>query len=199
MATLNTGMTARQRSTDVSDGRLTGRGIDQHDVRGQRHGHANEPVLHQVGKVARLFSVLTEVVGVDRPEERIVRIPVARPLRQQRFETGAGGRRGQLEGLRRHVAVRARASVSPEVLEFAVVEGLATMRDHVAWLITAVELHRAAVLRDDRTRVRREQNGPDETRSSDGTGEPMARPHDTSPSSHVGIPRARGNARMPAK
>ena len=56
--------------------------VDQPDVGRQRHRDANQPVLHQVREVGRPVAVDAEVVGVDRPEERIVRVLVVGQLRQ---------------------------------------------------------------------------------------------------------------------
>ena len=126
---------------------LTGRWIDDLNVQRQRHRHAYEPVLHQVREVARVVPVHAEVVGVDRPKERIVRVLVTRAPGQQRIEPGPGHRRRELERVRRHVAVGACASVSTELLEIAVIERRTTPRDVVAWLAVAIELQRRSPAR----------------------------------------------------
>jgi hypothetical protein len=107
------------------------------------------PVVHEVRIVARVRTVLTEVVGVNRPEERIVGVLVFCPLRYQRLETSPGRRWGQLKRLRWHVTVCARASVAAETVELTVAKCLSTMRDCVAGLSAAVELRLADALRDD--------------------------------------------------
>jgi hypothetical protein len=73
-----------------------------------------------------VVAVGTEIVGVHRAEERIVRVLVVRQLRQQRLEAGPSDRWRKLERLGWHVAVRARASVASELAEIAVVESRTT-------------------------------------------------------------------------
>ena len=106
----------------------------------QGHRHANEPVFHQVREVARVVSVYAEVVGVHRPEERIVRVLVVLPFRLQRIEPGSGSRGRELEAIRRHVAVGAGASVAAEFFEIAVVEGCTTSRHRIARRLVAIEM-----------------------------------------------------------
>ena len=107
------------------------------------------PLSTRFEKSLALVAVDTEVVGVHRPEERIVRVLVVGQLRQQRLEASPGDRGRKLERLGWHVAVRARASVASELAEIAVVEGHTTSRDRVAWLAVAIEPCGAVSLRDD--------------------------------------------------
>jgi hypothetical protein len=66
--------------------RTTCRRIDHLDVVRKRHRDPNEPVLDQVRVVARVVAVDAEVVGVDRPEERIVGSLAVRESIVQRIE-----------------------------------------------------------------------------------------------------------------
>src|SRR5439155_27119999 len=110
---------------------------------------SDESVFREGREVARAVPVHTEVVGVNRAEERIVRVLVVRQLLQQRLEAGPGDRRGKLERLGWHMAVRARASVASQLAEVAVVESRTTPSDCVAWLAVAIEPRGAVPLRDD--------------------------------------------------
>ncbi len=61
-----------------------GRGIDEPDARWQREGDPDETVLAKIAEIAGGVAVGPEIVGIDRPKQRIVgvRIPVAPPLKE---------------------------------------------------------------------------------------------------------------------
>ena len=118
---------------------LTGGWINETDIRGQGHRHAHEPVLHQVGEVARLITVDAKVVRVHRAEERIIRVRVVLSFSEQPFEARPGSGRRQLEAFRRHVAVGTGTSVPSEVREIPVVERHATAGDGITRVFGAVE------------------------------------------------------------
>ncbi len=147
IATLITGMTARQRSVGGLVRWLAGHRIEQSDIRRQRKRDAHEPVLDQIGKVAGVVAVHPEVVGIHRPEQGVVRVLVDFALGNQRLEPGARGRRRELKAVRRHMTVGTRASVAAEGLEISVVECRTPARHLVARPLLAVELGPTVVLR----------------------------------------------------
>jgi hypothetical protein len=119
-------------------GWLTCLHVNQPDVRGQRHGDAHQAVLDEVRIVDRTLPILAEVVGVHRSEKGIVGSRIVVAPRQQSLEPLPRSGRRQLETLRRHVAVRARAPVSAESHQVAVVERECTARDRATGLTIAV-------------------------------------------------------------
>ena len=72
----------------------------------------DQAVLAEVAEVARVVAVDAEIVRVDRPEQRIVGVGIRSAPQLQKLEPRLhiGGR--QLEMVRRHVAVGARAAVA---------------------------------------------------------------------------------------
>ena len=113
----------RHAAPDVDRGvgrRLVGRGIDQPDVGRQRKDDADEAVLPQVAVVAGPIAIDQEVVGINRPEQRIIGfwIEDAQQLEQPVAELDV--RRRELEGTRRHVAVGAGSPVPAEPRRSAV-------------------------------------------------------------------------------
>ena len=68
---------------------------------GQRETYADQAVLSQVAVIARLLAVDAEVVGVDRTEQRVVRVGVALAPLQQVLIAAFRRRRRQPELLRR--------------------------------------------------------------------------------------------------
>jgi hypothetical protein len=114
--------------------REVGRGVDEPDVRRQREGDPDETVLAQIAEVVRLVAVGPEIVGVDRPEQRIVRVRIEYPHQLQesksRFDVG----RRQLEAVGRHVTVGARAAVGAQTAQPAIEERDSAAHDRVAWL-----------------------------------------------------------------
>jgi hypothetical protein len=102
--------------------------------------------LRQVRKVDRVFSVDTEVISIHRTEKWIVRVLVVFPFFLQRNEAGLSGRGRELKSIRRHVAISARASISTEPVELAVLESFATSRHGITRRVVTVELQRAVFL-----------------------------------------------------
>jgi hypothetical protein len=98
------------------------RRIDQTDVRCQGHRDAHEAVVYQVRIIARLVAVLAEVVGVNRPEQRIIRIRVVRTRREQPFEPGSGAGGRQLKTVGRHMTVGAGPTVASQIPGSAPIE-----------------------------------------------------------------------------
>jgi hypothetical protein len=92
------------------------RRVDQPDVRRQRKCDPNQAVLAQVAEITCRHPVRAEVIGIDRPEERVVGlgIELAPPLEQLKSRLRARGR--ELEIVGRHVAVGARPSVAVQAM-----------------------------------------------------------------------------------
>jgi hypothetical protein len=61
-------------------GRLTGNRVNESDIRGQWQRYAHQPVFYEIRKVARIVTIHTEVIGIDRSKERIIRVLVVRPF-----------------------------------------------------------------------------------------------------------------------
>ena len=108
-------------------------------IRRQRKWDPNQAVLAQVAEITCRVPVAAEVIGIDRPEERIVclRIELAAPLEQLKSRLRA--RRRELEIVGRHVAVGARPSVAVQAMYAPVHEGAEPTRDRIARLRTAIE------------------------------------------------------------
>ena len=102
--------------------RVAGR-VDQPDVRGQREDDSDQTVLSQVAIVRRLFAVDAEVVGVDRPEQRIVGLVVVSTPLLQPLESCLHCRRRQPELFRDHVAVGAGAAITVQSTQVAIEKG----------------------------------------------------------------------------
>jgi hypothetical protein len=130
----------RHRAPDVCErlrgGRVRDR-IHELHVRRQREGDAHEAVLAQVAPVGRILAVRPEIVRVDRPEERIVRVRMepAQPLEE--LEAPLDVHRRELEAVGRHVAVGAGPSVARQAVRAAVEEVEEATRDRVAGLPAA--------------------------------------------------------------
>ena len=73
--------------------------IEQPDIRRQWKRDAHESVVDQIGEVAGVLPVHAEVVGIHRPEKRIVRVLVEFAFRQQCLEPGARGGRRELKAV----------------------------------------------------------------------------------------------------
>ena len=133
----------RDHPPDVGDPfrqrRLVGRGIDQPDVCRQREADPDETVLAKIAEITGALAVGPEIIRVDRPEQRVVRIriPLPPPLEQLESRLGACG--GELEVVREHVAVGACAPVSVEPVKPAVEEREGAAHHRVARLSAAVE------------------------------------------------------------
>ena len=148
-------LAVRARDSDVRDGHdrapeidggfvrgLTRHRIDEPDVWGKRHHHANQSVLYEVREVARPVAVRAEVVCIHWPEERVVGVWTESAFRLQRSEPRLrrGGRK--LESFGWHVAVGAGAAVAAEPVKVAVVEGETAAGHRVTGRVGAVKLRR---------------------------------------------------------
>ena len=130
--------TLRQTSTNVSaDGALVAGSIEP-DVRRQREGDPDEAVLAKIAEVAGVVAVGPEVVGVDRPEQRIVGVGIPLAPALQELEPRLDVGRRQLEVVGRHVAVGAGAAVAAQAIQLPVEERAQAARDGVAGLAAAV-------------------------------------------------------------
>ena len=106
--------------------------IDQPHVRRQRENDADQAILPQVAVVARLLAIDAKVVGVDRPEQRIVGMGVvASPLLQE-LEPALHGGGSQPELFGRHVTVATGAPIAVESRQVAVEEGEEPAKDRSA-------------------------------------------------------------------
>jgi hypothetical protein len=132
---------ARHASPYVGDC-LGGRGvcgwIDEPEVRRQREGDPDEAVFSQIAEVAGLVTVAPEVIGVDRPEERVVgvRVESAHELEQPKPRLNDGWRK--LKAVDGHMAVGARASIRLEARESSVEERAAAPVHRVARFAVAL-------------------------------------------------------------
>src|SRR4030095_1457942 len=97
--------------------RLVGGWIDQADIRRQRERHPNQAVLAQVSEISRRVAIGSEIIGVDRPEQRVVclRIELATPSKE--LKSRLGTYRRELETVGGHVAVGTRASVAVQTVK----------------------------------------------------------------------------------
>ena len=118
--------------------RHVGRRIDEPDVRWQREGDPDEAVLAKIAEIAGALAVDPEIIRVDRPEQRIVGIGIAPPPPLEELEPrlDAGGR--ELEIVRRHVAVGARAPVRAQSSSLRSKNARRPRSDGVAGLAAAV-------------------------------------------------------------
>ena len=92
------------------------------------------PFWRRLLKSLRVVADDPEVVGVDRPEQRIVGLRIEAPPPLQQLESRLDAGRGQLEAVRRHVAVGAGAAVP---LETGRASGRGTPRGRAGWRRTA--------------------------------------------------------------
>ena len=117
--------------------RIGGR-IDESDLRWEREDDPDQPILAEVAVIVGALAMGPEVVRVDRPEQRIVRLRIPQSYEQQkpipRFDAG----RRQLEMVGRHVAVGARAPVPRQSVRPAIEERKQASDDGVAGFTTAV-------------------------------------------------------------
>jgi len=109
-------------------GRAVRRGVDHAHVRRERQRHANERVLPKRREIAGLIAVDPEVVGVDRPEQRIVRVRIVRSTQHEDAKPLLDRCGRELEFIGRHVAVGARATVAVQAVETPIDEGLEPSR-----------------------------------------------------------------------
>ena len=114
------------------------RWIDQPDIRRQREGDPDETVLPQIAEITGTVAVGAEIIGVDRPEQRIVGIGIELPPQLKQPEPRLDTRWRELEIVGGHVAVGARASVTAQTLESPVEERAEAACDRVAGLAAAV-------------------------------------------------------------
>ena len=116
-----------------------GRGIDEPDGRWQRERNPDETVLAKIAEIAGRIAVRPKIVRIDRPEQRIVSIRVPAAPQLQQAESRLDARRRELEVVRRHVAVGARAAVSVEAVRLPIEEREEAPLDGVARLAATVE------------------------------------------------------------
>ena len=117
--------------------RGVGRRIDEPDVRRQRKGDPDQPVLAEIAEIGGVVAVGPEVVCVDRPKQRVVGIRVALAPDLQALEPGLGVGGRELEMVRRHMTVGAGAPVRAQALQVTVEERLASAFDRAAGLAAA--------------------------------------------------------------
>ena len=115
-----------------------GRRVDQLDVRRQRKRDADQAVLTQIAEVGGMDAVDAKVVGVDRPEERIVGAGIAFAPQNKSLEPRLCVRRRELEVVLRHVAVGARTAVAVEPMRVTIQESEQAANDRRARLATAL-------------------------------------------------------------
>ena len=115
-----------------------GGGVDEPDIGRQREDDPDQAVLAKVAVVVGALAVDPEVVGIDRPEQRVVRaaIPAAPQLQEPEPRLDAGRR--QLEVIRRHVTVGARTSIPDQSARLAIEERQQAANDSIAGLAIAV-------------------------------------------------------------
>ena len=95
---------------------------------------ADEAVLAEIAEVAGAVTVRPEVIRIDRPEQRIVGVRIPPPPPLEELKPGLDACRRELEAVRRHVAVGARASVSTQSVQFPVGKRAEAADDGVAGL-----------------------------------------------------------------
>jgi hypothetical protein len=119
--------------------RRVGRRIDEPHVRRQRERDPDESVLTKIAEVARVFAIGPEIIRINWPEQRVVGLWIesTEPLQQAEPRLSAGRR--ELELVRRHVAVGARAAVGVETSQSPIEERAKAADDRVAWFASAVE------------------------------------------------------------
>ncbi len=117
--------------------RIGGR-IDEFDLRRQREDDPDQPVLAEVAEVVGALAVGPEIVRIDRPEQRIVRLRIPQSYELQKPVPRVDAGRRQLEMVGRHVAVGARAPVPRQAVRPAIEERKQASDDGVAGFTTAV-------------------------------------------------------------
>ena len=100
----------------------------------------DEAVLAKVAEVTGVLAVGPEIIGIDRPEQRIigVRIPSPPPLKQLEPRLDAGRR--ELEMVGGHMAVGARTAIGLQTAQPPVEERERAADDGVARLSAAERL-----------------------------------------------------------
>jgi hypothetical protein len=132
----------RNRAPDV-DERFArwcvGDGINQFDVRRQRECDPDETVLAEIAEIAGVVAVGPEIVGIDRPKERVVclRLELSTPLEGLESRLGTPGR--ELKTVSWHVAVGACPSVAAHTVQASIHEGAEPARNRVARLRAAIK------------------------------------------------------------
>ena len=124
-------------STVVSaDGRLVAGSIRRRFA-GSVNSTRTRPFSRRLRKSPRLVAVDMKIVGVDRPEQRIVRPGIPSASLLQQLEPGFRARRRQLELVRRHVTVGAGTSIAIEAMQRTIEEGEEPAEHGIAGLAAA--------------------------------------------------------------
>ena len=130
----------RDHSPDIYKGLARQRAIqpDEPDVRRQVKFDPYEPVLPQIAEIAGVLTVRAEVIGVDRPEQRIVGIRIEPSEEAQKPESLFDVRRRELEMVGRHVAIGAGTAVSVQPAQPSVQERQTAADNRRAGLAPAI-------------------------------------------------------------
>ena len=118
--------------------RQVGRRIDEPDVRRQIERDPNQAVLPQIAEIVGVLAVRAEVVGVDRPEQRIVGLRIESSEETQKPESLFDVRRRELKMVRGHVAIGAGAAVSVQAAQASIQERQPAADNRSARLAPAV-------------------------------------------------------------
>ena len=141
------------RQLDVVDGRhhpphidfglgrwQVGQRIDEPDLAVEWKGQPDpdEAVLPQIAEIVGVLTIRVEIVGVDRPEQRIVCVRIESPQQLEEPESCLDARWRELEVVRRHVAVRAGAPVAVQPGQASIQKRQPSPEDGVAGLASTI-------------------------------------------------------------